>query len=139
MPYALVVLDASAALALLLAEDQGAQVEHLIAGTISINGQIFVPGLFWYELGNRLLTAERKNIVTPQSNVAALSSFARLPIVTHQDPDFSLHNRIMGLARDNNLTYYDASYLELAARFEARLKSFDTHLLNLRASFPVIL
>ena len=46
MPYALVVLDASAALALLLAEDQGAQVEHLIAGTISINGQIFVPGLF---------------------------------------------------------------------------------------------
>ena len=51
MAYALVVLDASAALALVLAEDEGEEVAELINNTISINGQIFVPGLFWYEMG----------------------------------------------------------------------------------------
>ncbi len=139
MPYAMVVLDASAALALLLAENEGAEVEEIINGTISINGQIFVPGLFWYELGNGLIMAERKNRISPQSNSTAVSSFARLPIVTHQETDFPIRNRIMGLARENGLTYYDASYLELAMRYEAPLKSFDTHLLNLKASFALIL
>ena len=139
MPYALVILDASAALALLLSENEGAEVEEIINGTISINGQIFVPGLFWYELGNGLLMAEHKNRITPQSNAEAVSSFARLPIVTHQETDFTIRNRIMGLARGNGLTYYDASYLELAIRYEAPLKSFDTHLVNLKASFTLIL
>ncbi len=139
MPYAIVVLDASAALALLLAENEGAEVEEIINGMISINGQIFVPGLFWCELGNGLIMAERKNRIGPQSNATAVSSFARLPIVTHQETDFTIRNRIMGLARENGLTYYDASYLELAMRYEAPLKSFDTHLLNLKASFALIL
>ena len=139
MPHAVVVLDASAALALLLAENEGAQIEDLINNTISINGQIFVPGLFWYELGNALLMAECGNRITTESNVAAVLSFTRLPIVTHQETDFPTRHRIMGLARDNGLPYYDASYLELALRYEAPLKSFDTHLLNLRPSFPLII
>ncbi len=139
MPHAVVVLDASAALALLLAENEGAQIEDLINNTISVNGQIFVPGLFWYELGNALLMAERGNRIATESNAAAVLGFARLPIVTHQETDFPTRHRIMGLARDNGLTYYDASYLELALRYDAPLKSFDTHLLNLKASFPLII
>ena len=139
MPYALIILDASAALALLLAEKEGAEVEEIINGTISSNGQIIVPGLFWYELGNGLLMAELKNRIPPQSNAAAISSFAQLPIVTQQEMDFPIHNRILGLARENGLTYYDASYLELAIRYEAPLKSFDTHLVNLKTSFALIL
>ncbi|HUV09058.1 MAG TPA: hypothetical protein VMX75_15095, partial [Spirochaetia bacterium] len=75
MPYALIILDASAALALLLAEKEGSEVEKIINGTISSNGQIIVPGLFWYELGNGLLMAELKNRIAPQSNAAAMSSF----------------------------------------------------------------
>ena len=88
MPYAIVVLDALAALALLLAENEGAEVEEIINGTISINGQIFVPGLFWYELGNGLIMAERKNRIGPQSNATAVSSVAPHPIVTQQETDY---------------------------------------------------
>jgi predicted nucleic acid-binding protein len=139
MPHSLIVLDASAALALILAEDEGTEVEEILNATISINGQIFVPGLFWYELGNALLTAERKNRIDRPSNTTAISGFARLPIVTHQESDFAIHNRIMGLARETGLTYYDASYLELAMRYEAPLKSFDTHIINLKASFALII
>ena len=50
MPFPLVVLDASAALALLLAEEKGAEVATVIEEVIENNGQIFVPGVFWYEL-----------------------------------------------------------------------------------------
>ena len=139
MPRALIVLDASAALALLLAENEGKEVEEILTDTISINGQIFVPGLFWYELGNALLMAERNNRIDRASNITAMSSFARLPIVTHQETDFAGHNRTMGLARETGLTYYDASYLELAVRYEAPLKSFDTHIVNLKASYPLII
>lgn len=139
MAHPLVVLDASAAAALLLAEDKGEEVAELISDTVAINGQIFVPGLFWFELGNVLLTAERADRLTPQSSARALSEFARLPIVTHQQSGITAENRILNLSRENGLTYYDASYLELALRFQAPLKSYDTHLVELRSSFPLIL
>jgi predicted nucleic acid-binding protein len=139
MAYPLVVVDASAAAALLLAEDKGEDVAELIRDTVAINGQIFVPGLFWFELGNTLVTAERADRLTARSSSAALREFARLPIVTHQQSDFTAADRILTLSRENGLTYYDASYLELTLRFQAPLKSYDTHLVALRDCFPLIL
>ena len=139
MAYPLVVMDASAAAALLLAEDKGEDVAELIRDTVAINGQIFVPGLFWFELGITLVTAERADRLTAQSSSAALREFARLPVVTHQQSDFTAADRILTLSRENGLTYYDASYLELALRFQAPLKSYDTHIAGLRDRFPLIL
>ena len=139
MAYPLIVVDASAAIALLLAEDEGEEVAELIRDTVEINGQIFVPELFWYEVGNALVMAERAHRLTHQSSSVAVSIFARLPIVSQRQSDFSTADRILKLARENELTYYDASYLELALRFQAPVKSFDTHLVGLRGSFPLIL
>jgi len=139
MAYALIVLDASAAMALVLAEDEGEEVAELIRETIDVNGQIFVPGLFWYELGNGLVMAERSDRIAPQKTPVAVSEFARFPVVTHQQTDFPTIDRILTLVREYQLTYYDASYLELALRFQAPLKSYDTHLVNLKASSPLIL
>jgi predicted nucleic acid-binding protein len=139
MAHALIVLDASAALALVLTEAEGQEVAELIGDTMSVNGQIFVPGLFWYELGNGLLMAERADRIALGSSSAALSSFSRLPVVAQQQGDFPTMVRITGLAQENDLTYYDASYLEVALRFGAPLKSFDAHLNKLKDSFPLIL
>ena len=69
----------------------------------------------------------------------AVSQFARFPVVTHQQTDPPVIERLLNLARANGLTYYDASYLELALRYQAPLKSFDTHLLSLKSAFPLIL
>jgi predicted nucleic acid-binding protein len=139
MAHALIVVDASAAMALVLAEEEGEEVAELIQETIAGNGQIFVPGLFWYELGNGLLAAERSDRIDPQTTVAAVAQIERFPVVTHQQIDIPTADRIFALARDHGLTYYDASYLELALRFQVPLKSYDTHLQNLRSSFPLIL
>ena len=139
MAHPLLVVDASAAAALLLAEEEGEEVAELIRNTIAVNGQIFVPGLFWFELGNVLVTAERADRLTARSSSQALSDFTRLPIVTHQQSDLPAADRILTLSREHGLTYYDASYLELALRFQAPLKSSDSHLLSLRTVFPLIL
>jgi predicted nucleic acid-binding protein len=139
MAYSLIVVDASAALALLLAEDEAREVAQLIHDTIAMNGQIFVPGLFWYELGNALVMAERADRLTAQSSSVAVSEIARLPIVIHQQSDFPTADRVLKLSRENELTYSDASYLELALRFQAPLKSYNAQLIKLRVSFPLIL
>jgi predicted nucleic acid-binding protein len=84
---------------------------ELIRDTIGINGQIFVPALFWYELGNALVMAEWADRIAPRCSAAAVSEYARLPIVTHQQSDFPTADRILKLARENELTCYDASCL----------------------------
>ena len=139
MAHRLIVLDASAAMALLLTEEEGEEVAELLRGTIAVNGQVFVPALFWYELGNGLLAAQRTGRITYQATSAAVSGFNRLPVVTHLQNGFTIADRVLTLARENQLTYYDASYLELALRFEAPLKSCDTHLRRLKTSCPLIL
>ncbi len=58
MAFPLVVLDASAALALLLADEEGSEIAKVVENTINLNGQLFVPGIFWYELGNGMLSAD---------------------------------------------------------------------------------
>ena len=139
MAHALIVLDASAAMALVLAEDEGEEVAELIRDTIAVNGQIFVPDLFWYEIGNGMLAAERARRIAANTTFAAVSILIRFPVVTHRQTDFPVVERVLTLARENQLTYYDACYLELALRFQAPLKSFDVHLQSLKHSFPLIL
>jgi len=136
MPFALLVLDASAALALVLAEEEGTKVASAVERTIHANGQIFVPALFWYELGNCLLCAERRKRLSRLELSAAEGHFCRLPIVTDGIGSPEARERTYELARRHRLSYYDASYLELALRQQARLASCDAHLMALQASYP---
>ena len=137
--FPLIVLDASAALALVLTEKEGEEVEMLAREILEDNGQIFVPELFWYEVSNGLLSAERRGRIGRRELSSVIAELSRLPIICHTGSDASALVRTMELAARHNLTFYDASYLELAVRFEARLKSFDTHILALKDEYPLIL
>ena len=136
--FPLVVLDASAALALVLAEKEGEEVEMLAREILEDNGQIFAPELFWYEVLNGLLSAERRGRIGQQELSSATAGLMRLSIVCHTGSDASALERTMELAIRHDLAYYDACYLELAIRFQARLKSFDAHLLALNDVYPFI-
>jgi predicted nucleic acid-binding protein len=138
MAIPLAVLDASAALSLVLAEAEGDAVARALEHTVSANGQLIVPAIFWYELGNGLLTAERRSRIKREAIVTAGRLFDRLPIVTHGAGDPSDRQRIHELAHRHDLSYYDASYLELALRYQAALTTCDTHLLDLRGTFPAL-
>ena len=53
-----------------------------------------------------------------------------LPIFTDVLPDGEIRQRIYTIAQEHNLSYYDASYLELAHRYNLSLKTYDEDLVN---------
>ena len=83
------------------------------------------PGVFWHELRNLLLTAERRGRIDERHADASMARLRRLPIVCPGETD---DREVMALARAHRLTAYDASYLALAIREGCALASLDRRL-----------
>ena len=123
------VLDTSAAMALFLQEEEGYQIEESLKELISSNGQIIVPSLFWYEVGNTLVSAFNRKRITIEELRGIEIDLAELPIVTDPLPDPAVRIRVRETAVSKKLTFYDASYVELSQRLQLPLKSFDKRML----------
>jgi predicted nucleic acid-binding protein len=82
--------------------------------------------IFWFELRNVLLVAERRGRITEAQTTALLSSIGALPINEDHDQDERV---LFSLARTYRLSIYDAAYLELAKREGFALASLDKALL----------
>ena len=119
------VLDTSAAAALFLQEENGRVVEEALGGVLSGNGQIFVPSLFWFEIGNVLLIAFRRKRISRDEIFGIENDLAELPLVTDGTPEASIRSHIREIAFDSDLSYYDSAYVELAKRLCLPLLSFD--------------
>jgi len=97
------------------------------------NGQFYVPQLFWFEIENVLLLHSRKNRkgevqLTSTEMEEIRRDLSELPIYTDLQPDAETRTRIGVYAREYDLSYYDASYLELARRYNLKLYTFDADL-----------
>ena len=68
--------------------------------------------------------------ISPADAADIAYDLARLPIATDLLPDTEIRSRIQQLALYHNLSYYDASYLELSHRTGFSLKTFDQALLK---------
>jgi len=112
------VVDASVVMAWLFAESENPRVT---AAFIAQNGEANVPVLLYYELCNVLLVAERRGRVTQSQSAAFLDQLAKLAIRMAPPAE----EEAMALARAHNLTFYDASYLELAMREGLPLATLD--------------
>jgi predicted nucleic acid-binding protein len=124
------VLDTSAAMALFFRGKEGEQVEELIHRLISSNGQIFVPSLFWYEAGNTLITAFRRDRLSIEDIRGIETDLGELPIITDPVPDSAVRMRIREIAQSSDLSYYDAAYIEISQRLQLRLVTYDKRLLD---------
>lgn len=118
-----VVLDASALLGLALDGEASDHAQRMLDHAAAEGG--VVPTLFWYELRNALLMAERRGRITSDGVAAFLADVALLPITVDDLPRDAV---VLQLARQHGLTVYDASYLELAMRTGAPLATLDTAL-----------
>ncbi len=123
------VLDTSAAMALFLQEETGEQIEKILAELIAGNGQIFVPSLFWYEVGNTLVTALNRNRISIDELQGIETDIVDLPIATDPIPDSAARIRIREIAASNKLSYSDAAYVELSKRLQLPLQSFGKNVL----------
>lgn len=86
--------------------------------------QALVPALWTTEMANALRSAERRQRLTRERADRIVSDLLALPVIV--DPaELSAMQRLLALARQFELTPYDAAYLELAMRANVPLATRD--------------
>ena len=84
-----------------------------------------VPSLWPLEVANVLLVAERRNRLEKADTTRFLALLQALPIRVDQGTSQRALREILDLAREQELSSYDASYLELAIREGLPLATLD--------------
>ncbi len=91
---------------------------------------IHVPPLWFMEVANTLTLAERKGRFTRAKGEEFLAMLGLMDIREDRIPLAKLQPRIVDLAREEKLTAYDATYLELALREGMPLATLDKELIK---------
>jgi predicted nucleic acid-binding protein len=89
--------------------------------------EAIAPGLWWVEIRNILIVAERRGRIDTADTARFLSDLSRLPIAIDHN---AVEATVLDLARGHNLTVYDAMYLELASRHALPLATLDRKLVG---------
>lgn len=121
------VLDASMTIAWLF-DDERTQAAHAVMRRVVAEGAI-VPSLWRLEVANVLRNAVRRGRCDEAYAGRSLTRLGRLAIKSDEETDSHAWGATRTLSREENLTLYDAAYLELAARKSAPLASCDAALL----------
>jgi predicted nucleic acid-binding protein len=118
----LIVIDVSAALSWLFADerdDVSAAMLKCVVGTPTL-----VPALWRWEMQNALLMAERRGRIAVEDTGRILQELEALGIEVDSPQGLDACAGLT-LARNFSLTAYDAAYLELAIRRNAKLMTRD--------------
>ena len=121
------VIDSSIALAWALPDERSKEAERFLS-RVSIQSVLWVPALWWYEVANALLMAQRRKRLTEAGRIRLMELYRKLPIRTDMMLDSDIMWRFHTLALEYNLSAYDAAYLELAQRRGLGLATVDHHL-----------
>lgn len=130
------VLDASVALAWSLADEDSARADRFMAG-LAAKDVLCVPALWWSEVANALLVAERRGRLSEADVLRALELFRRLSLETDFVSGPEALWRLRAIGREHGLSAYDAAYLELAARRQLGLATLDAALAKAAAAAGV--
>jgi predicted nucleic acid-binding protein len=119
------VIDCSFIMSVLLPDEQSERSQEILE---SGRYTPVVPALWIIEVGNVLLTAVRKNRITPETHGFLMNNINKLDIRIHEhEPALE---RIMPLAAGYNLTAYDAVYLDLSLHTGFPIATLDNDLKN---------
>lgn len=131
------VLDASVALAWCFADEATPETTSLLD---RLEQEVaFVPELWTLELGNILISAERRQRITFARVAEFLMLVNNLNIqIDHETANRGLHE-IFSVAYAEKITTYDATYLELAMRLGVPLATKDNQLREAAKRLGVVL
>ena len=119
------VLDASAVAGLAFSDEDPTYARAVFLE--ASNTTAIVPILFRYEVRNALLSGERSRRIEPQQAAEFLEQLHSLEL----EHDNELNEAsVFSLARQHQLTFYDAAYLEAAVRRRLPLATNDQALIN---------
>ena len=86
--------------------------------------ELYAPQLIYYELGNVTLIKAKKNAIKENRKYFL---YHLLQTIKIQDSDFV---STFDLAQKHHLTFYDASYLQLAIDLKVPLATYDQQLME---------
>jgi predicted nucleic acid-binding protein len=120
------VLDASAALAWVYeraAPEEASAARALLARLD--REEALVPELWHLEVLNALIAGHRKGVISVAKATDFLARLDALPIRTQGEPLAGRKEQLFALAREHDLSAYDAACLDLAIRSGSALATFD--------------
>jgi predicted nucleic acid-binding protein len=123
-----IVIDCSIALAWAF-EDESNPYADSVQDALIRGSKAVVPSLWLWEVGNVLVSGERRKRITEAESTAFLANLAVLPITVVESRTLINLPEIEHVARKYNLTAYDAEYLHLAMETNYSLATNDKGLL----------
>jgi predicted nucleic acid-binding protein len=122
-----IVLDVSVTVAWCFADEStlfAEQVLDFVAG----GGLALVPAIWPFEVANALLAGERRGRISIAQVTSVLQRIADLPIAIDAVRSDRAFSPTLSLARQQQLSEYDAAYLELAMREGLPLATLEKQL-----------
>lgn len=114
------VLDCSVAISWCMPDEENSTA-NVIRLLLRAQNQVIGPAIFWTELANVLLVAERRERLSRASAQEILQLMKQLPIAIDPTQTQDTAESVLQLGRQRGLAAYDAAYLELAIRQELLL------------------
>ena len=118
-----VVIDTSVVLCWCLADE-----EHPVADKamdLTLEHGAVVPGIWWYEVRNALVSNEGRGRIVKRYTRARLTDLRAMRISYDHGHDDRV---VLDLARRHGLSVYDSAYVEIALRRSLPLASLDGRL-----------
>jgi predicted nucleic acid-binding protein len=91
---------------------------------------VVVPALWFLEMSNVLLVAQRRHRLTAGQRKAAMEKLTAMQLTVDEEGSRNAFGKTSELAEHYGLSIYDATYLELALRRSLPLASRDEALRN---------
>jgi predicted nucleic acid-binding protein len=121
------VLDVSVALSWCF-DDEASTYAELILDLLADGAEAQAPAIWPFEVCNSLLMAERKKRISEAESIRLLNRISALPIVIGAPSNLGETGAVFAIARQSELTIYEAVYLELARRSDLPLATIDRKL-----------
>jgi len=118
------VLDCSATSPWIFKDEATAAMNRLHDVLIA-GAEAWVPALWHLELGNALLTAEKRKRIDRVGIEGFLNKLQAYRIIVDNETVAQAWNKTLDLAMQYKLSTYDAAYLELALRRRLSLATLD--------------
>lgn len=130
------VLDCSMTMAWCF-EDEAQPRADAVLGLLA-DGEALVPGLWSLEVANVLAVCERRERITAARMDEFVGMLGSLPIRIDDQTARRALDRTLALARAEQLSAYDAAYLELALREACPLATLDATLSRTAAKLGIV-
>ena len=121
-----VVIDASTALAWCFPDETSVYADGVL---VALEGKtMLVPSVWSLEIANAILVGERRKRLRQPEILRFITLLESLTVLQDTQPVGDHVINLMPLARQYNLSAYDAAYLELSIRHRAPLATLDAKL-----------